>query len=59
MLWRVRKTVLFKASEHLGVTSLSGKRIKNPKKSAIFDHILLNGHDTSFENFSLEIKQQI
>ena len=50
-----------RASEHLGMTPLTGKRVRNPKKSAIFDHILLNGHDTSFEKLhdSLERKQQI
>ena len=49
-----------RASEHLGMTPLTGKWVKNHKKSAIFDHILLKGHDTSFEDFnSLERKQQI
>ena len=46
------------ASEHLDMTPLTGKRVRNPKKSAIFDHILLNGHDVRLHD-SLERKQQI
>ena len=30
--------------EHLSMTPLTGKRVKNPKKSTVFDHILLKGH---------------
>ena len=32
-----------RASEHLGITHLTGKFVKTPKKSAIFDHMLLDG----------------
>ena len=46
-----------RASEHLGKTPLTGKRVKNPKKSAIFDHILLKGHDASFEDFAILLKE--
>ena len=35
------------------MTPITGKLVKNPKKSAIFDHILLKGHDTSFEVFTV------
>ena len=42
-----------RASEHLGMTPLTGKRVKKPKKSAISDHIFLNGHDVSFEDFTI------
>ena len=42
-----------RASEHLGMTPLTGKRVKKPKNSAISDHILLNGHDVSFEDFTI------
>ena len=38
-----------RVSEHLGMTPTPGKRVKNPKKSAIFDHITLKGHDASLE----------
>ena len=46
-----------RASEHLGMTPLTGKRVKNPKKSAIFNHILLKGHDASFEDFTILLKE--
>ena len=39
------------------MTPLTGKRVKNPKKSVIFDHILLKGHDASFENFAILLKE--
>ena len=39
------------------MTPLNGKRVKNPKKSASIDLILLKGHDTSFEDFSILLKE--
>ena len=39
------------------MTSLTEKRVKNPKKSAIFDHLLLKGHDASFEDFAIFLKE--
>ena len=45
-------------SEHLGITTLTGKFFKTPKKSAIFDHILLDGHKVSFDNFSILLKER-
>ena len=29
------------------------KRVKNPKKSAIIDHILLEGHNATYDDFSI------
>ena len=46
-----------RASEHLGIAPLTGKFVKTPKKSAIFDHMLLDGHKASFENFSILLKE--
>ena len=46
-----------RASEHLRMTPLTGKRVKNPKKPAIFDHILLKRHDASFEDFTILLKE--
>ena len=46
-----------RASEHLGITPLTGKFIKTPKKSANFDHMLLDGHKASFDNFSILLKE--
>ena len=53
-----------RASEHLGMTPLTGKRVKNPKKSAVLDHILLKGHDFTIllkENnrFKLHLKESL
>ena len=41
----------------LGMTPLTGKRLKNPKKWAIFGQILLKGHDASFEDFAILLKE--
>ena len=46
-----------RASEHLGITPLTGKFVKMPKKSTIFDHMLLDGHKASFDNFSILLKE--
>ena len=45
-----------RASEHLGITPLTGNFFKTPKKSAIFD-MLLDGHKASFNNFSILLKE--
>ena len=46
-----------RASEHLGITPLTQKRVKNPKKSAIMDHILLEGHNAIYDDFSILIPE--
>ena len=46
-----------RASEHLGSTPLTGKSVKTLKKSAIFDHMLLDGHKASFNKFSIPLKE--
>ena len=46
-----------RASEHLGITPLTGKFIKRPSKSTIFD-MLLDSHKSSFDNFSILIKER-
>ena len=45
-----------RASEHLGITPLTGKVVKTPKKSAIFN-MLLDGHKASFDNFLILLKE--
>ena len=47
-----------RAYEHLDITPLTGKFGKTPRKSAIFDHMLLDGHKTSFDNFSILLKER-
>ena len=39
------------------MTPLTGKPLKNPKKLVIFDLILLKGHDASFEDFMILLKE--
>ena len=47
-----------RASEHLGITPLTGKFVKrNLKKSVIFYLMLLDGHKASFDNFSILLKE--
>ena len=46
-----------RASEHLGITPLTGKFVKTTKKSAIFVHMLLDGHKFSFDNFVILLKE--
>ena len=46
-----------RASEHLGVTPLTGKFVKTPKKSAIFDHMLLDGYKACFDKFTIILKE--
>ena len=46
-----------RASEYLSMTPLTEKRVRNPKKSANFDHILLKGHDASFEDYTILLKE--
>ena len=46
-----------RASEHLVITPLTGKFVKTPKKSAIFDHMLLDGHKASFDNFLILLRE--
>ena len=46
-----------RACEDLAITPLTGKFVKTPKKSAIFDQTLLYGHKASFDNFSILLKK--
>ena len=57
LLWLNSKTFNVRASEHLGITPLTGKFVKLPKKSAIFDHMLLDGHKASFDNFLILLRE--
>ena len=46
-----------RTSQHLGMIPLPAKGVKNHKKLTIFDHILLMGHDTSFVDFTILLKE--
>ena len=45
-----------RAPEHLRIPPTQ-KRVKNPKKSAIMDHILLEGHNATYDDFSILISE--
>ena len=46
-----------RASEDLVMTPLTKKRVKNTKKPVIVDDILLKGHEASFEDFTILLKE--
>ena len=54
---QTQRHFLVRASEHLGITPLTSKFVKTPEKSAMFDHMLLDGHKASFDNFSILLKE--
>ena len=41
----------------MAITPLTGKPVKNPKKSSIFDHMLFEGYRSNFDNFSILLKE--
>ena len=45
------------ASEHLGITPLTQKQVKNLEKSAIMDHILLEEHNSTYDGLSIPIPE--
>ena len=49
---RTRRHFLERASVYLRATPLIGTFFKTPKKSAIFGHMLLDSHKSSFDSFS-------
>ena len=40
-------------AEHMGISNLTGKRLKNVKQSAISDHLLQCNYVISFDDFSI------
>ena len=54
---QTQRHLFVRASEHLGITLLTGKFVKTPTKSANFDHMLLDGHKASFDNFWILLKE--
>ena len=54
---QTQRHVFVRASERLGITPLTGKFVKTSKKFAIFDHMLSDCHKTSFNDFSILLKE--
>ena len=46
-----------RACEHLGITSLTGKKVKSSPKNAVYDHIVHTGHIASFDDFETLVKE--
>ena len=46
-----------RACEHLGTMSLTGKKVKIPKESAVFDHIFHADHNAIFDDFETLAKE--
>ena len=42
-----------RAAEHMGISNLTGKRLKNVKHSAISDHLLQCNCTINFDNFDI------
>ena len=42
-----------RAAEHMGISNLTGKRLKNVKQSAISDHLLQCNCMINFDNFDI------
>ena len=43
--------------EHLGITPLTGKKVKSLKERAVFDHIVNTSHNVSFDDFETLVKE--
>ena len=54
---KLRHHLFVRALEDLRITPLTEKRVKNPKKSAIKAHILLEGHNATYDDFSILIPE--
>ena len=51
------KQFFVRVSEHMVAPPMTVKFVKTPKKSAIFYHMLLNGHKESADNFLILLKE--
>ena len=45
-----------RACEHLGITPLTGKKVKSLKESGVFNHIFHTNHNASFDDFETLFK---
>ena len=53
---KIKRHFKIRACEHLDITPLTGKKVKCPKQSAIFDHIFHTCHNASFHDFETLVK---
>ena len=52
-----QRHLIVRVSEHLGITPVTQKQVKYPKMSAIMDHILLEGHNATYDDFWILIPE--
>ena len=50
---KIERHLKVRASEHLGFTPLTGKRVTNLTQITISDHLLLTGHHRDYDNFTV------
>ena len=46
-----------RACENLAIMPLTGKKVKSPKESTVFDHTVHTGHNASFDDFETLVKE--
>ena len=54
---KTKRRFKVRACELLGITHLTGKNVKSPKESAVYDHIFHKGHNASFDDFETLVKE--
>ena len=54
---QTERHLFVRAMKHLGITPLTQKPSKNPEKSVIMDHILLEGRNATYDDFSILISK--
>ena len=54
---KTKRHFIVRGCEHLGITPLTKKKVKIRKESAVFDHIVLTGHNARFVDFETLVKE--
>ena len=50
---KTKRHFYFRAAEHMGISHLTNKRLKNVKQSAISDHLLTCDSNINFNDFKI------
>ena len=54
---KTKRHFIVRGCEHLGITPLTKKKVKIPKESAVFNHIVHTSHNASFNDFETFVKE--
>ena len=54
---KTKRCFKVRACEHLSITPLIGKKIKSPKESAVFDHIVHGDQNARFDDYETLVKE--